>query len=220
MTETETGHASVAALDDATTELVRLAAVITVGDEEAVREALERAAAATPHEWIEELILQSYLFAGFPRTLNAARDWRRISGRRAPDADQETEIGDLESWEARGEATCSTVYGPFYEGLRRNIRTLHPAHEDRTRGEAAFMAGMKRHFAERLAYRKLEVLDSQPPDAEGLWRVLFLAHVSRRGKDVSFAELSTFAHDGVGLRYLAGRTFAPAELGARRIAEL
>ena len=127
MTETETGLANMAALDAATVELVRLAAVITVGDEPDVREALERAAVVTPHEWIEELILQSYLFAGFPRTLNAARDWRRISGRPAPDSDEETEIGDLDSWQARGEATCSTVYGPFYDGLRRNIRTLHPA---------------------------------------------------------------------------------------------
>ena len=127
MTETETGLVNMAALDAATTELVRLAAVITIGDEPDVRDALERAAAATPHEWIEELILQSYLFAGFPRTLNAARDWRRISGRPAPDSDEETDIGDLGSWQARGEATCSTVYGPFYDGLRRNIRTLHPA---------------------------------------------------------------------------------------------
>ncbi len=127
MTETDTGAAKLAELDAATAELVRLAAVITVGDEEQVREALERAEAATPHEWIEELILQSYLFAGFPRTLNAARDWRRISGRAAPESDEETEIGDLASWQVRGEATCSTVYGPFYDGLRRNIRTLHPA---------------------------------------------------------------------------------------------
>jgi 4-carboxymuconolactone decarboxylase len=127
MTETETGLANMAALDVATVGLVRLAAVITVGDEPDVREALEGAAAVTPHEWIEELILQSYLFAGFPRTLNAARDWRRISGRPAPESDQETDIGDLDSWQARGEATCSTVYGPFYDGLRRNIRTLHPA---------------------------------------------------------------------------------------------
>ena len=127
MTETETGSAKLAGLDAATAELVRLAAMITVGDEEEVRDALERAAAATPHEWIEELILQSYLFAGFPRTLNAARDWRRISGRPAPESDEETEIGDLASWQVRGETTCSTVYGPFYDGLRRNIRTLHPA---------------------------------------------------------------------------------------------
>lgn len=127
MTETETGLANLAELDAATAELVRLAAVITVGDEPEVRDALERAAAATPHAWIEELILQSYLFAGFPRTLNAARDWRRISGRTAPESDEETEIGDLGSWQERGELTCSTVYGPFYDGLRRNIRTLHPA---------------------------------------------------------------------------------------------
>lgn len=127
MTETETGLANLAELDAATAELVRLAAVITIGDEPEVREALERAASATPHEWIEELILQSYLFAGFPRTLNAARDWRRISGRPAPESDEETEIGDLDNWQDRGEITCSTVYGPFYDGLRRNIRTLHPA---------------------------------------------------------------------------------------------
>ena len=127
MTETETDRVNLAALDSATAELVRLAAAITVSGEEQVREALERAAEATPHEWIEELILQSYLFAGFPRTLNAARDWRRISGRPAPETDRETDIGDLESWQARGEQTCSTVYGPFYDGLRHNIRTLHPA---------------------------------------------------------------------------------------------
>ena len=127
MTETEIGQANLAALDTATAELVRLAAVITVGDEPEVRDALERAAAMTPHEWIEELILQSYLFAGFPRTLNAARDWRRISGRAAPESDEETAIGNLDSWQERGEVTCATVYGPFYEGLRRNIRTLHPA---------------------------------------------------------------------------------------------
>ena len=121
------GLANLASLDSATVELVRLAAAITIGDEPEVREALERAAPATPHEWIEELILQSYLFAGFPRTLNAARDWRRISGRAAPESDRETDAGDLEVWQKRGEETCSTVYGPFYEGLRHNIRTLHPA---------------------------------------------------------------------------------------------
>lgn len=127
MTETASALDSVSALEPATALLVRLAAVITVGDEGEVRIALERAAPEVPHEWIEELILQSYLFAGFPRTLNAARDWRRISGEPAPAVDRETEVGDLTTWTARGEETCSTVYGPFYEGLRHNIRTLHPA---------------------------------------------------------------------------------------------
>ena len=33
-------------------------------------------------------MLQSYLFAGFPRALNAAREWRRVSGAPAPADDE------------------------------------------------------------------------------------------------------------------------------------
>jgi len=77
-------------------------------------------------EWIEELLLQTYLFAGFPRALNAAREWRRISGRAAP-VDDEGATYDQAAWTARGEATCATVYGSFYKRLRVNIRDLHPA---------------------------------------------------------------------------------------------
>jgi len=74
---------------------------------------------------VEEIILQSYLFAGFPRALNAARAWRTASGRPAPDEDVETP--DLDLWRKRGEETCAIVYGDHYEKLRRNIRELHPA---------------------------------------------------------------------------------------------
>ncbi len=65
-------------LDAATAALVRLSARITAGNEESVRAGLAACAAVpTPARWIEELVLQSYLFAGFPRALNAAREWRR-----------------------------------------------------------------------------------------------------------------------------------------------
>lgn len=76
---------------------------------------------------VEEIILQSYLFAGFPRALNAARAWRIASGRPAPADDPEASVEDLASWRARGEETCAIVYGDHYEKLRRNIRELHPA---------------------------------------------------------------------------------------------
>ena len=118
--------ASFGALDAATRELVRLAALVTAADEGAVRAGLERATAIPP-EWVEELILQSYLFAGFPRALNAMREWRRVSGRAAPESDAGEEIGQIEEWARRGEGTCAVVYGPFYEKLRLNIRHLHPA---------------------------------------------------------------------------------------------
>jgi 4-carboxymuconolactone decarboxylase len=68
-------------LDEPTKALVRLSAVVTAGTEVDVRSALAACgAAATPDGWIEELILQSYLFAGFPRALNAAREWRKTQG--------------------------------------------------------------------------------------------------------------------------------------------
>ena len=71
------------ALDDATRSLVRTAAVIATGDELAIRAALVDASARVSVEWMEELILQSYLFCGFPRSLNAMREWRRLTKRQA-----------------------------------------------------------------------------------------------------------------------------------------
>ena len=76
---------------------------------------------------VEEIILQSFLFAGFPRVLNAARAWRAVSGRPAPAVDVEGSVDDFGLWRKRGEATCAIIYGDSYEKLRQNIRELHPA---------------------------------------------------------------------------------------------
>jgi 4-carboxymuconolactone decarboxylase len=113
-------------LDVPTIRLVRLAAILAGGSEAQVRDILADVAADVDPVWIEEVILQTYLFAGFPRALNAAREWRRISGREAPASD-EGEVFDAVALTVRGEATCATVYGRFYERLRHNIRALHPA---------------------------------------------------------------------------------------------
>jgi 4-carboxymuconolactone decarboxylase len=115
------------ALDAPTRALVRLAAIVAAGDEPSLRVALADAAGTIPHRWVEELLLQSYLFAGFPRTLNAMREWRRLSGTRAPATDPDADIARAPEWEAQGEATCAKVYGRFYDRLRPNIAALHPA---------------------------------------------------------------------------------------------
>lgn len=115
--------ATLNALDDATRRLIRTAAVIAAGDELAIRAALADASETVKTEWIEELILQSYLFCGFPRSLNAMREWRRLTGERPG---PRVEAGDTEEWRRRGEETCRLVYGAMYERLRVNIRELHP----------------------------------------------------------------------------------------------
>jgi 4-carboxymuconolactone decarboxylase len=79
---------------------------------------------------VEEIILQSFLFAGFPRVLNAARVWRAVTGRPAPAEDIEGGVDDFDLWRKRGEETCAIIYGESYEKLRQNIRELHPALDD------------------------------------------------------------------------------------------
>jgi len=129
MTRPPAAPGIVSALDMETRDLIAFAVTIAVGAEGAVRDGAARAARAVRPEWAEELILQSYLFVGFPRALNAMRAWRKASGRAAPRADADPDTGAA-AWRARGEATCATVYGPMYERLRVNIRGLHPALDD------------------------------------------------------------------------------------------
>ena len=114
-------------LDGPTRVLVQLSAAIAASDEATVRYWLGEAAREVPSAYVEELVLQSYLFCGFPRALNAAREWRRASQRLAPDSDEAEDVGLAEEWRARGERTCALVYGSMYERLRLNVRDLHPA---------------------------------------------------------------------------------------------
>ena len=113
-------------LDDGTRALVRLSAAVAGGTEELIRAQLVEAAASAHHLWIEEVLLQIYLFAGFPRALNAMREWRRIGGENNADP------AGIPSGERRslGEDTCARVYGSMYERLRVNIRALHPLLDD------------------------------------------------------------------------------------------
>jgi 4-carboxymuconolactone decarboxylase len=113
-------------LDDETRELVRLAAIVTAADEITIRDAITRAAAAVRPVWVEELLLQTYLFAGFPRALNAMREWRRVQPTPAADADARS----LDDWRRDGERTCAAVYGAMYDKLRANIRDLHDRLDD------------------------------------------------------------------------------------------
>src|SRR5215472_6314001 len=102
MTPPTGNHPTLHHLDDETRELVRLAALVTAAEELTIRNAIISASATIPSTWVEELLLQTYLFAGFPRALNAMREWRRahpaVAGRGTP--------ASLEPSRAVGEATC------------------------------------------------------------------------------------------------------------------
>ncbi|MFL5383441.1 MAG: carboxymuconolactone decarboxylase family protein [Longimicrobiaceae bacterium] len=105
--------------------LLRVAAALGTRDAAAVRDALEAARGAADATAVEEVILQSHLFVGFPDALNALGAWREVGGLPAPPASGEDPAG----WEARGEAVCEAVYGANYRKLRENVRALHPDFE-------------------------------------------------------------------------------------------
>ena len=126
MTRPARAGATLAHLDEPTRALIRLAASLAAGSELEVRSQLQRASAHAPAAWIEELILQTYLFAGFPRALNGMREWRRLH----PELSSPADVISVDEAKVRGEKTCSTVYGSMYDKLRVNIRALHPALDD------------------------------------------------------------------------------------------
>ncbi len=115
-----------APLDAGLRHLIRIAGAIAGASEQRFRAVMMEALNQVDADSVEEIILQSYLFAGFPRALNAARVWRAVSGRPAGVKNVEASKGDIEKWRELGERTCAVVYGDAYEPLRRNIRALHP----------------------------------------------------------------------------------------------
>lgn len=111
----------VSALDAGREALVALSAALAGGEAEGVDGALKKALRHADPVAVEEALLQSHLFLGYPAALNGLARWRELSGREDGAA-----ADDREVWSERGEAVCRIVYGGQYEGLRENVRRLHP----------------------------------------------------------------------------------------------
>jgi len=115
------------AMEAETRGLLRVALGIFDLPEAVLEERMRNArASGTPAIWLEELILSSVVFVGYPRALLAASAFRRLE----PDHAQGGEPSQYEGWRewlSRGEATCRVIYGPHYERLRQSVRALHPA---------------------------------------------------------------------------------------------
>jgi 4-carboxymuconolactone decarboxylase len=106
--------------------LVRLSAALGRSDPGALDRAIDEALARSHAAEAEEVLLQSYLFLGYPAALNALDRWRERTGTPAPRETTPSGPDQWERWAARGEAVFRTVYGEPSERLRRNVARLHP----------------------------------------------------------------------------------------------
>jgi 4-carboxymuconolactone decarboxylase len=114
------------ALSRADAGLVALSAAIAGGDAGSVAAGAEGALleGATPGA-LHETLLQSYLFLGFPRAIEAlfaAGPVLKRHGSAPPPAGRL----DPEGWIQAGEALCRKVYGRNYEKLVETMRGLSP----------------------------------------------------------------------------------------------
>lgn len=88
---------------------------------------MEDARGVLTADHIEEIILQTYLFAGFPRTINAFFTWQRWAAQPENSRGHRvTERCDEALWRERGEDLCRLIYGQNFEALQRRLTRLHP----------------------------------------------------------------------------------------------
>lgn len=116
-------------MDERESALVLLSAALAAGEPAVLSTAIERAAGAADPVAVEEVLLQSYLFLGFPAVLNALAQWRGLRDEPAAVV-APTSPGDWERWRSRGESVCAQVYGEQYRKLRKNVAYLHPDVEE------------------------------------------------------------------------------------------
>lgn len=107
--------------------LVRLSAALAAEAGSDAEAEMRRAAAELDPRQVDEAILQSCLFLGFPAALDAAADWRGIRGGAPEDEDPLAPPSRAVERVERGEQLCRMVYGSAYEALRRNVADANPA---------------------------------------------------------------------------------------------
>jgi len=104
-------------LDRPTRALVALAAAVARGDELLVEARIRECVAnEVSAAWVDELLLQSLLMCGWPRTLNAAMAWRRTGGAAPSPGEDGTDYTRVAEWTARARRCAGRCTAPITSG--------------------------------------------------------------------------------------------------------
>jgi alkylhydroperoxidase/carboxymuconolactone decarboxylase family protein YurZ len=104
------------------------AAAIALADENSCSSAIELSQTYyVDPSHLYEIVLQSYLFLGFPRMLEAAEHLTRF----VKNADHDYQlrsysVNESEQWYHNGVSLCRQVYGANYERLKRRVESFAP----------------------------------------------------------------------------------------------
>jgi len=115
-------------LDSGSRLLVEISAALAARDDLRLDGALRRAQKGDARGVeVEETLLQSYLFLGYPAALTGIARWREIAGPPPAESDTLADPERVDEWTRRGSRVCELVYGRAYGTLRGNIARAHPA---------------------------------------------------------------------------------------------
>lgn len=191
--------------------LVRIAAATMLGREGVLRREIRDArSGGVSIADLRETLLQTYLFAGFPRAINAFRILDEHPGGRAEPARRSTASRDRRR---RGERLCRRIYGRDYDAMIARMRRFHP-----DLAEWILEEGYGKVLSRpRLSPRIRELLVVSMLCAGGLWRQLpshlrgALAVGASRGEiDRVFGDLSGIVPVG---RLRRARRYVRVDLG-------
>ncbi len=92
-------------MTDGDLALIRVSAALASADKVALADAFSYARGVAEDSEVEEVLLQSYLFLGFPASLNGMAAWRRLTG----GGPTGPAAFDYPLWEDRGRDVCGAV---------------------------------------------------------------------------------------------------------------
>ena len=178
---------------------LRMCAALAARDQDALTASMRALRDAVDPGAVEEALLQSYLFVGYPVALNALTLWRELSGRPAPAAAGE----DWTLWTERGPEVCRRVYGDRYEELLENVRAVHPDMERwmvaEGYGKVLGRKGLELKERELCIVALLAVLDT-PRQLYSHLRGAHAVGASEGEIEAALAEARPFADDGAWAR--------------------
>jgi 4-carboxymuconolactone decarboxylase len=79
-----------------------------------------------PTRRIYEIILQSYLFLGYPKAIEGLRLLNKQFPEFVPPPAENIDSLSVKLWRERGEALCRTIYDSNYGSLRERMKALSP----------------------------------------------------------------------------------------------
>ena len=113
-------------IDKRTQALCAISALVSLGNHDFLQSYIKFALNETLDiEEIQEAILQSYLFAGFPAAIEGFIVLKTVQDKSYKALGEKNE-NDIELWRERGIELCKKIYASNYDKMKKNIDQLNP----------------------------------------------------------------------------------------------